>query len=127
MQRWVVRAARVLFVLAVAGAWEFAARLGWADADVLPPLSKVLVVLWKLFGDKRFVADLGVTAVEVLVAFAIVGPVSLAVGFLLGESRRLDRMFGPTLQLLMAVPKSIFLPFFILLLGIGFIEKVVFA
>lgn len=127
MQHWVVSAGRCLFVLVVAAAWEFAAPLGWADADVLPPLSKVLAVMWRLFADRRFVADLGVTAVEVVVAFVAVGPAALAVGFLLGESRRLERMFGPALQLLMAVPKSIFLPVFILLFGIGFIEKVVFA
>jgi ABC-type nitrate/sulfonate/bicarbonate transport system permease component len=127
MQRWIVVAGRFAFVVAVAAAWEVAARLGWTDADVLPPLSKVLATLWRLFADRRFVADLGVTATEVIAAFVIVGPLSLAVGFLMGESRKLERMFGPTLQLLMAVPKSIFLPVFILLLGIGFIEKVVFA
>lgn len=127
MKSWVVSAGRCLFVVAVAAAWEAAGRLGWADPDVLPPLSKVLVVLWRLTGEQRFVSDLGVTVVEVLSAFVLVGPLSLAVGFVIGESRRLERMFGPALQLLMAVPKSIFLPVFILLFGIGYIEKVVFA
>lgn len=127
MNRWLVSAGRCLFVVAVAALWEAAPRLGWVDADVLPPLSQVVVVLWRLVGEQRFVADLGVTVVEVLSAFVIVGPLSLAIGFMIGESRRLERLLGPPLQLLMAVPKSIFLPVFILLFGIGYIEKVVFA
>lgn len=127
MNRWVVRAGRCLFLVAVAALWEMASRLGWVDADLLPPLTKVLGVLWTLLHEQRFLTDLGVTAIEVVTAFAIVGPFSLAVGFLLGENRRLEQRFGPALQLLMAIPKSIFLPVFILLFGIGFIEKIVFA
>jgi NitT/TauT family transport system permease protein len=68
-----------------------------------------------------------VTAAECLFAFAIVTPLALGCGFLIGESRRLERVFGPALQMLLTVPKSIFLPVFVLMLGIGFAQKVVFA
>ncbi len=64
---------------------------------------------------------------ECLVAFAIVVPLGLGLGFLVGESRRLERVLGPALQILLTVPKSIFLPVFVLMLGIGFAQKVVFA
>jgi NitT/TauT family transport system permease protein len=67
------------------------------------------------------------TVLECLVAFAIVAPLGLGFGFLIGESRRLERMLGPALQILLTVPKSIFLPVFVLMLGIGFTQKVVFA
>ncbi|MDN5326029.1 MAG: NitT/TauT family transport system permease protein [Moorella sp. (in: firmicutes)] len=28
--------------------WEMAPRLGWADAQFIPPLSRVLLAIWKL-------------------------------------------------------------------------------
>ena len=126
-ERWGVITGRVLFVAAVAVTWELVSRLGLVYSDVLPPLSKVLVVLWQLIGNHRFRAELGVTAIEVISAFAIVGPLGIGIGFAIGESRRLERRFAPIIHLLMAVPKAVFLPAFILLLGIGFVEKVAFA
>jgi ABC-type nitrate/sulfonate/bicarbonate transport system permease component len=87
----------------------------------------VLRVLWGLLHDPQFVSDLRVTVFECLLAFAIVTPLGLGIGFLLGESRTLDRTFGGTLELLMTVPKSVFLPVFVLMFGIGFSQKVIFA
>ena len=114
-------------VAASAVAWELAARLHWVDPELLPPLSLVLATLWQLMGDATFRADMGVTLAECLVAFVIVAPAGLVCGFLLGEAPALERLFAPSLQLLMTVPKSIFLPVFILLFGIDFPEKVIFA
>jgi ABC-type nitrate/sulfonate/bicarbonate transport system permease component len=127
VHRWTVPAGRAAIISVVALAWELSGRLKWVDPDLLPPLSKVLTVLWRLLHDDSFLADLRVTALECLVAFAIVTPLALGVGFLIGESRRLERMLGPALQILLTVPKSIFLPVFVLMLGIGFAQKVVFA
>jgi ABC-type nitrate/sulfonate/bicarbonate transport system permease component len=127
MQRWTVRAGRLLTLAVVALAWEAAGRLQWVDPDFLPPLSKVLATLWRLLHDAQFLTDIRVTAVECLFAFAIVTPLALGCGFVIGESQRLERTLGPALQVLLTVPKSIFLPVFVLMLGIGFAQKVVFA
>ena len=43
------------------------------------------------------------------------------------ERQRLERALGPALQVLLTLPKSVFLPVFVLLLGIGFVQKVAFA
>jgi ABC-type nitrate/sulfonate/bicarbonate transport system permease component len=127
LQRSIVLAGRIATIAVVALAWELAGRLQWVDPDLLPPLSKVLAVLWRLLHEEAFLADLQVTVLECLVAFAIVTPLGLGTGFLIGESRRLERMLGSALQILLTVPKSIFLPVFVLMLGIGFAQKVVFA
>ena len=87
----------------------------------------VLAIIGKLVTDRGFIEDMTVTALECLVAAAIVTPLGLIVGFALGESRRMERVLNPPLQLLMTVPKSIFLPVFILIFGIGFSQKVIFA
>jgi NitT/TauT family transport system permease protein len=127
MQRWTVRAGRFLALAVVALAWEASGRLRWVDPDFLPPLSKVLATLWRLLHDAQFLTDIRVTVAECLFAFAIVTPLALGCGFLIGESRRLERVLGPALQMLLTVPKSIFLPVFVLMLGIGYAQKVVFA
>ena len=126
-QAWTVRACRFLTIAVVALAWEAAGRLQWVDPDLLPPLSKVLGVLWRLLHDADFLTDIRVTALECVVAFGIVTPVALGFGFLVGESQRLERATGPALQMLLTVPKSVFLPVFVLMLGIGPTQKIVFA
>ena len=126
-QTWTVQAGRFLTIAVVALAWEAAGRSGWVDPDLLPPLSKVLAVLWRLLHDADFITDIRVTALECLSAFVIVTPLALGFGFLVGESQRLERTLGAPLQMLLTVPKSVFLPVFVLMLGIGFAQKVVFA
>jgi NitT/TauT family transport system permease protein len=127
MRRWSVRAGRLLTLAVIAVLWEAAGRLHWVDPDFLPPLSKVLLSLWRLLHDAQFLTDLRVTVAECLFAFVLVTPLALGCGFMVGESRKLERMLGPALQILLTVPKSIFLPVFVLMLGIGFAQKVVYA
>lgn len=114
-------------LLALALLWEAASRFGWVDSDFLPPLSSVLVTFWGLLRDPTFLTDIRVTSVETAVAFSIVVPLGLMIGFFVGERQSLYRIVNPTLQLLLATPKAIFLPIFILAFGIGFLEKTAFA
>jgi ABC-type nitrate/sulfonate/bicarbonate transport system permease component len=124
---WRVRSGQVLIIAALALAWEVASRTRMVDPDVLPPLSHVVVILWRLLHDGDFLADMRITATECVLAFAIVAPLGLAAGFLVGESQKIEQAFGGPLALLMSVPKSVFLPVFVLMFGIGLVEKVVFA
>jgi NitT/TauT family transport system permease protein len=124
---WLVRLAPLVLLALLAALWETASRLGWTDPRLLPPFSDVVRVLAGLLQDARFRGDLGVTLSEIAVAFAIVGPLGLAVGFFLGENLPAYRMFAPALHLLLSIPKSIFLPVFIFAFGIGFLQKVIFA
>jgi ABC-type nitrate/sulfonate/bicarbonate transport system permease component len=127
MRSWLARLAPLIFLVLVAMGWELASRTGFADPRVLPPFSEVVVVLWGLIGSPNFLADLSLTAVEVLVAFLIVLPLGLGVGLYLGEQPKAYRLFSPALNLLLSVPKSIFLPIFIFAFGIGFGQKVIYA
>ena len=127
MAGWVVRLSPLLFLAVLAAVWEAASRSGLADPRLLPPFSDVVRVLAGLLQDERFRGDLGVTLSEIAVAFAIVGPLGIGVGFFLGESLPAYRMFAPALHLLLSIPKSIFLPVFIFAFGIGFLQKVIFA
>jgi ABC-type nitrate/sulfonate/bicarbonate transport system permease component len=123
----VVRRYQAGILAAVAALWEIASRSGAVDPDVIPPLSKVVVTLFKLLRDARFLADIQVTAFECVLGFVIVVPLGLGLGFLIGENQAANRALGGPLQLLMTVPKSVFLPVFVLMFGIGVAQKVIFA
>ncbi len=115
------------FAVVLFGGWELVGRLALADPDLIPPLSEVCRLLWRFLQDPRFLADLGVTASEVAVAFVIAAPLAISTGFLLGERVHLAEAFNPVVHFILAIPQSIFLPVFILAFGIGFLEKVLFG
>jgi NitT/TauT family transport system permease protein len=115
------------FTLMLFGGWELASRLVLVNAELLPPPSEVGAILLRLLQDPRFVADLGLTASEVGVAFIVAAPLAISTGFLLGERLHLAQTFNPIVHFILAVPQSVFLPVFILTFGIGYFEKVLFG
>jgi ABC-type nitrate/sulfonate/bicarbonate transport system permease component len=124
---WVARCYRAIFIIGLAALWEISGRLHWVDTDLVPPLSRIFSMLMRLLNDRHFRADAWITTLECLTAFAVVVPAALITGFILGEFKKINAAIGPVFQLMMTVPKSIFLPVFILLFGIGFAEKIIFA
>ena len=67
------------------------------------------------------------TAAEVILAFMIAVPLGAAIGVLAAEHDYFGQIFKPMLFYVFSVPKSIFLPMFILVFGIGFQQKVAYA
>jgi ABC-type proline/glycine betaine transport system permease subunit len=61
--------------------------------------------------------DLAVTASEVLTAFALAVPVGALIGYLIAENRYFADVMKPLLFFAFSIPKSIFLPMFILVIG----------
>lgn len=114
-------------VAALLVAWEAVSSLGIVDPRLLPPFSTVAESAAMLVGDGAFLYHLGVTAGEVVLAGIIVAPVGIGIGLLLSENAYLGAAFRPFFYFLASVPKSVFLPIFILLFGIGFSQKVAFG
>jgi NitT/TauT family transport system permease protein len=83
--------------------------------------------LIRLAGRPEVRASLGVTAWEVLAAFLIALPTGLLLGFLLAELPVLGALLRPLVNFLFGVPKSIFLPVFILVFGVSIPQKVAFG
>jgi NitT/TauT family transport system permease protein len=54
-------------------------------------------------------------------------PIGAGVGVLVAESEYFGQIFRPMLFYVFSIPKSIFLPMFILVFGIGFEQKVAYA
>lgn len=119
--------ARAALLGAVLAAWEFLPRQGIMDPQLLPPLSDVLSTLGQLLQRPNVHTAIGVTAAEVIVAFIVAVPLGAALGVLVAENAYIGAVFKPLLFYVFSIPKSIFLPMFILVFGITFAQKVAYA
>src|SRR5262245_39054335 len=122
-ERAIVAAGGIALVLS----WEALVRRGTLDASLTPAPSAILDALVRLARRPEVLQSLGVTAWEVLAAFLIAAPVGLGVGFMLAEAPFLGAVFRPLISFLFGVPKSIFLPVFILMFGVSIPQKIAFG
>jgi ABC-type nitrate/sulfonate/bicarbonate transport system permease component len=110
-----------LALLGLLVAWQLVA--GWAKVNVLPGPWPVLVALVHALprglGLHFLVSGWRVVA-SVVLAMVTAVPAGLA----LGQSRLLGRLFSPVVYILYPIPKIVFLPVILLLLGIGNVSKV---
>ena len=118
---------RLALLALVLGAWELLPRMGVVNPRLLPPLTDVLTMLLELLGRPNVHEAILITAAEVIVAFVIAVPVGAVIGVVIAEDDYLGEIFKPLLFYVFSVPKSIFLPMFILVMGIGFQQKVAYA
>src|ERR1700761_1400718 len=122
-----IKAARVAVALAVFALWEILARTGAVNARLLPSASDTLAMLWDLLRRASVRNDLLVTASEVVTAFVVAVPIGTLIGYLIAEHRYFAEVVKPLLFFAFSIPKSIFLPMFILVFGVGFAEKAGFG
>jgi NitT/TauT family transport system permease protein len=127
MTRPQILSARLALLALVLGAWELLPRVGIINPMLLPPLSQVLAMLGDLLGRPAVHEAVAVTAGEVIVAFIIAVPLGAAAGIAIAESEYVGEICKPMLFYVFSIPKSIFLPMFILVFGIGFQQKVAYA
>jgi len=118
---------RLLLLALVLAAWETLPRNGVINPVLLPPLGDVLKTLIEILGRSQVHEAILVTAAEVIVAFVIAVPLGALIGVAIAESDYFGQIFKPLLFYVFSVPKSIFLPMFILIMGIGFQQKVAYA
>ena len=119
-----IAAAAVLGLFAL---WEVLARLGRIDPTLAPAPTTIVDALVRLAARPEVRASLAVTGWEVLAAFLIALPTGLLLGFLLAELPALGALVRPLVNFLFGVPKSIFLPVFILVFGVSIPQKIAFA
>jgi ABC-type nitrate/sulfonate/bicarbonate transport system permease component len=122
-----LKLARIAIVVAIFAVWEMLSRTGMVNPRLLPSASDTLAMLGQLLQRSSVRDDLVVTACEVLAAFALAVPFGALVGFLIAEHRSFAEVVKPLLFFAFSIPKSIFLPMFILVFGVGFAEKVGFG
>ena len=114
----------LLFPLALATAWEAAARWGWIEPRLLPPPSRVAETLLELWRSGDLGHHVLATLWRVAAGFALGLVVATVLGALTGFSARVRQVLDPTLQALRAIPSIAWVPLFILWFGIFEASKV---
>lgn len=122
-----IKIARVAIVLAIFALWELLSRTGVVNPRLLPSATDTLATLGDLLQRASVRNDIIVTASEVLCAFVLAIPFGALIGFLIAENRYFAEVVKPLLFFAFSIPKSIFLPMFILVFGVGFWQKVGFG
>src|SRR5450432_547064 len=122
-----VKLARATIVVAIFAGWEALSRTGVVNPRLLPSASETLATLGDLLQRTSVRNDLLATASEVLAAFALAVPFGCLIGFLIAENRYFADVMKPLLFFAFSILKSIFLPMFILVFGVGFAQKVGFG
>ena len=117
---------RLAVIAVMLAIWEIAAR-GFVDPLFLAPPSKVVAGLGTVFATNGVPAAVGITLVELVVAFALSVAIGLIVGLTLGLFDFPRRSFMPMVLLLYGIPQAIMLQLFVLIFGIGPAVKIAFG
>jgi ABC-type nitrate/sulfonate/bicarbonate transport system permease component len=121
------RIGRVAVLLAALLFWDLSTRFGLIDSDFVSTPMAVAGAFGEMLGNSDVLSALASTGGNILLAFMIGTAVGITAGTVLGLSKTLWQAYMSPLLFLMSTPKSIFLPIFILLCGIGSTSAVVFG
>jgi NitT/TauT family transport system permease protein len=113
----------IVATIALLLVWQLAAWL--VDRPILPGPAEVVRALFiELFrGDlaKHFLTSTWRVLASIALAVLLAAPA----GLILGQSKRLNSLFSPVVYMLYPIPKVVFVPVILLLLGVGDFPKIV--
>jgi NitT/TauT family transport system permease protein len=108
-----------LSVLAVAAAYEAAARSGVFAQALLPTLPAVAKTFWSMLLDGSMLHHAFYTLYRVLAGLGLAVAAGLPLGILMARFRPVERFFMPLVSVLMPIPSLAWVPLFILWFGLG--------
>jgi ABC-type nitrate/sulfonate/bicarbonate transport system permease component len=106
--------------------WEIAARY-FVDPMFLAPPSRVVMNIGNVYATKNVPGALGITLIEIAVAFTLSVIVGLAIGLAVGLHGFWRRSFMPIILFFYGMPQITILPLFILNFGINAPSKIAFG
>jgi ABC-type nitrate/sulfonate/bicarbonate transport system permease component len=122
-----VRLVRLALIVGLIAIWEFYARFVSTSSLIAGP-SDVVMAWWpKVMGEPRVRAAVGITLVELAVAFAMSVVFGMLFGILIGLTNIGRRSMYPIVLLLYGIPQAIILPLFVLVFGLGPASKIAFG
>jgi len=130
LRRWlsVDRIADIGLRLAVLGGvfvfWLLATRA--ADSIFFPVPTDVLPAVWNdwLTDSTTWQDNIVPSVIRLLYGFVLAAVLSIALGLAIGRSQVLREMLEPTIHFLRAIPPPALLPVFLIIFGIGDMQKV---
>jgi ABC-type nitrate/sulfonate/bicarbonate transport system permease component len=116
--------ARIFSILALAVAWEVAARSGAFTPYMLPALSAVLERIWSDLVAGDLLINTGVTLYRALAGFLIGAVAGIVLGMGICRNRLANWFFDPIISVGFPMPKIAFLPVVMLWLGVYDLSKI---
>jgi NitT/TauT family transport system permease protein len=117
--RWRVAARTAFPFLVVAVAWEVTARLGVFPPKLFPSLVDVGAAFWRLTLNGILPHHALDTVLRLLGGFALAAVVGVAIGILMGRSRRAEDVCLPLVSIMAPIPGIAWAPLFLLWFGLG--------
>jgi ABC-type nitrate/sulfonate/bicarbonate transport system permease component len=122
-----VRLVRLALIVALLAIWEIYARFISTSSLIAGP-SDVAMAWWpKVMGEPRVRAAVGITLVELAIAFAMSVVFGMLIGILIGLTNLGRRSMYPIVLLLYGIPQAIMLPLLVLVFGLGPASKIAFG
>ncbi len=118
------RLVQAAFLAIVLLLWFLATTKWGVSRILLPNPVNVWHQLVDIVASGAFIPDLRVTLGELAAAFAIAMSLGVTIGYLISRSRYWIRVFEPLLSAIYAIPIILFLPLYVLLLGLGPASKI---
>jgi sulfonate transport system permease protein len=105
--------------------WSLASRYELVAPQILPAPSIVWSTAIELIKSGQLQSELSVSVVRLAVGLVLGGAAGLGIGLAMGISPTIEDYLGPTVRAIWLVPSLGWLPFFMLIFGIGETLKIV--
>ncbi len=101
------------------GSWEAAVQAGAVNPLLVPSPVKVLTTLYDLIVEGRFLNDIGISVMRVVVSFVGVCLLAVPLGILMGTFHAAESFFNPFVSAWRYLPAPSFIPILLMWLGTG--------
>jgi NitT/TauT family transport system permease protein len=116
---------RNIFPFLVVGLiWEIVARAGIFPHRLFPTVEEVAFTFVRLTANGILPHHVVQTLIRLMSGFALAGVIGVAVGVLMGRSRRAEDIFLPLVSIMAPIPGLAYAPLFLLWFGLGNISAV---
>lgn len=112
----------ILFV----GIWDIASYAGWMDADLFPPITRILLRAFMLSVDAQFIGrDLLGSMGRLFSAAVLVLPLAIFLGIWAGAKPVVNAALSPFVNFTLPLPKVAIFPLMLAIFGLGDQGKIV--
>ncbi|MFO1364015.1 MAG: ABC transporter permease [Burkholderiales bacterium] len=119
--------ASVAVLVVFLAVWEWVPPLFGVPEFILPSPSKVWTEFLRMLANEQLLWHTGITALEVIVGFALGALLGVLIGFVLGLSPKTELVLSPYILALQIAPKVAFAPLFVMWLGYTVYPKILVA
>lgn len=95
------------------------------DKPFLPTPYTACVALVQSTAEGTILSDFGISTMRIVVSLLISLLIGVPLGLLIGTNKTINRFLSPLVYVLYPLPKVVFLPIIVVLLGIGNLPKIV--